>query len=530
MKRKIGLLLATTIAATSFMACSLNNTESVDEPIEEKVEETPVTDDDSLKTSDTAPEYGISSITYDTDSEYFTGSMQTVEITDDGHADLAKAVDEEFSKLVKSFNETSEEYVEEAESLNNYTDEDEESSDETDEEAYVYYYYYDVTATVTRADSSIFSIELSTDVYTGGAHGGHIVTGLVFDSKTGELLSTSDLGDILEDAKNYIYSNIDESNEDYTAGLFEEYQDTIETAFSEEDDTVYSTWLDDRGLVICFSEYSIAPYAMGLPTFTIPYSELSGFNSDYLPDDSFYIVEPVMDGLTENADINDDGVLESIWVVSEYNADSGYTDLTFNIGNESIEISDENFYGYSNYYVNSSQGDYVFIVGTSENGWPTTYMYSVSDGVTLIMELDDYGISSIEDGKMTIYTIKDAIGTWTVTSDVTYGDDGITFGTSGSEKINNNPSSNPNAVGLTLLQGLEYSASSNDFSTTATLEKGTVIYPTLLISNDSGSVMGFVAEDGTLGYFVYEEDTENGGYMVNGVNEYELFENIPYAG
>ncbi len=522
-----------TITATSFMACSLNDTEpmeeSIEDPMEEQVEEAPI-DEDVPEASDTAPEYGTDYITYDTDSEYYTGSMQTIEITDDGHAALAKAVDDEFSKLVKEFNETSEEYVDEAESLNTYTDEDEDSSEETDKDVYTYYYYYNITATVTRADSNIFSIELFTDVYTGGAHGGHTVTGLIFDSKTGDLLSVSDLGDVLEEAQNYIYSNIDESNEEYTASLFEEYQDTIEAAFSEEDDTVYSVWLDNRGLVICFSEYSIAPYAMGLPTFTIPYSELSGFNSDYLPDDSFYIVEPVMDGLTENADINDDGVLESIWSVTEYNEDSGYSDLTFNIGNESIEITDENFYGYSNYYVSSSEGDYVFIVGTSENGWPTTYMYSVSDGVKQIMKLEDYGISSIEDGKMTIYTIKDAIGTWTVTSDVTYGEDGITFGTSGTEKINNNPSSNPNAIGLTLLQELEYSASSNDFSTTASLEKGTVIYPTLLISNDSGNVMGFVAEDGTLGYFVYEEDSENGGYMVNGVNEYELFDNIPYAG
>lgn len=52
----------------------------------------------------------------------------------------------------------------------------------------------------------------------------------------------------------------------------------------------------------------------------------------------------------------------------------------------------------------------------------------------------------------------------------------------------------------------------------------------MVIASDKVSVVQFIMQDGRAGYFAIEPDTEAGyGVKVNGVNEWELFENLPYA-
>ena len=52
----------------------------------------------------------------------------------------------------------------------------------------------------------------------------------------------------------------------------------------------------------------------------------------------------------------------------------------------------------------------------------------------------------------------------------------------------------------------------------------------IITASDKVSVVYFAMEDGRTGYFAVEPDAENGyGSKVNGVNEWELFEMLPYA-
>ncbi len=463
------------------------------------------------------PEYATSTTLYDSSSDYFSGSFQSVEITDNNHDVLKKAVAKKFNELLNGFNSNADYYSEQAEADSALV-----SSD--DEDYYAPEYFYNETVEVVRCDNQIFSVKLTIDSFEGGAHGSETQEGIVFDTQTGEILDISDLGDISDDALAYICSIVDESPEEYTAGLYDGYQDIISQALTG-DSNEYGMWLDNRGLVICFEQYSIAPYAAGIPTFTIPYSELSGFKADYIPEDGFYIAALVNNGLVEKVDVDGDGEYETIEIAGEYDYDSGKSDFSLTLGENTVSIKNDSLYGITGYYVHSTNGDYVFVDGYEDNGWEHLYMYS-ADGLKLITD-DEYGIASIRDGVITLTTIKDVLGTWEVSTDYKYDSDGLTA-ESTTQKIDNNPSNNSNAVGLTLAQDLEFSSSSSSFDSTQTLNKGTVIYPTLLIYNDNQTVMGFVADDGTLGYFVYE--ITDGTVYVNGIDENDLFESVPYAG
>lgn len=58
------------------------------------------------------------------------------------------------------------------------------------------------------------------------------------------------------------------------------------------------------------------------------------------------------------------------------------------------------------------------------------------------------------------------------------------------------------------------------------LQPGERILPTHF---DKIADLFFVTEDGREGYLTAREDTENWGWKINGINEFELFEYIPYA-
>ena len=52
----------------------------------------------------------------------------------------------------------------------------------------------------------------------------------------------------------------------------------------------------------------------------------------------------------------------------------------------------------------------------------------------------------------------------------------------------------------------------------------------MVIASDKVSVVYFEMQDGRTGYFAVEPDTETGyGVKINGINEWELFEMLPYA-
>ena len=152
--------------------------------------------------------------------------------------------------------------------------------EETEKESWYGYALYREYE-VIRADEAIISVRMRESSYTGGAHPNGGDFGYTFDTKTGELIT---LGDIVIDkeafidfAKNYIISSIEAEGSE--AMYYEDYQGNIGNLF---DDQCW--YMTDTGISFVANPYLLAPYAAGVLTFNIPYSQLEGkLKAGYLP-------------------------------------------------------------------------------------------------------------------------------------------------------------------------------------------------------------------------------------------------------
>lgn len=513
MKRKMVLILMLTIAVTSFSACGNNIDNNEETQVTEAVDSTEAL----AQQTESAPEFATTSVAYEGDSKYFFGEIQCIQITDGDHEALAKAVDREFSKRIKEFNKTSEEFVKEADQVN-----------EDQAEERIAYYSNNVYAEVIRADSNIFSVKLLTDVYTGGAHDSHFVEGLVFDSKTGELISWDDLGDAANQSMNYILNIINSSDDNAKDQLFDEYETNLKEAFEEPENNI-AMWLDNRGLVVTLQEYVIAPYAAGLPSFTVPYSALKDFNQAYVPsDESFYSFKLSELGFNSQVDVDDNGELDNVSVVSSYGEDGSasavlkvnYTSTQLISDKDAADLTFE-----TGYYVHRVDGAYIFITLRGADPEFYTYLYKINGDTVRKIDFNDYSISEIEADKVVMEKTVDGLGTWLGTRVFAYDNTGFEINDK-SYKLNNNPANNSKATGLTLKQDISYIAKSGDEEVKEQLQEGTVIYPIAIYDDNR---IEFVTEDGKITGFL-EYTPAKGSNLVDGVPEDEVFDNLSYAG
>ena len=408
MKRKVALFMACILVATMLYACgkqaeSKSTTEIKEEQVENNIdtENTEATNVEDAEKS--APSYAITSVEAE-GFEHFSGTAECIQITDDQHPELQNAIDSAFSDLVVSFNRGADTLNEEAEEENK--DNEEYAKDNPDYEYDEVSYSRNISVDVIRADAKVFSYIVYDYIYTGGAHGLTGVTGFSFDVATGQQLSISDFGDeatIAETAKTFIIDTINNSEASAKDMLFQDdgvisgYEETIKEVF--DGDTYPEYYLDYRGIVFVFQQYDIASYAAGIISFTVPYSELEGFNEAYIPDDEFYTARLSELGFLEKIDVNNDGSLEDIYFVHNDNSDSqgpneGYT-LT--VGDESISESYEDYIFAEGTFIHSKQGNFVLV---SIEGQSIT-LYDVSNGIKELGTLEtEYAVKEIKDGEI----------------------------------------------------------------------------------------------------------------------------------
>ncbi len=129
------------------------------------------------------------------------------------------------------------------------------------------------------AESDKFIVFKSSDyIYMGGAHGGVTGAGDITFSKTdGKPVRTiidrsrcADMQDILRAGlQSYFDECGDEQGMDYL--------------FLDDDGIPLPAWepsLSDSGVVFVYQQYEIAPYAAGMPSFTVPYGKMMEFLTD----------------------------------------------------------------------------------------------------------------------------------------------------------------------------------------------------------------------------------------------------------
>lgn len=150
-----------------------------------------------------------------------------------------------------------------------------EQYNETDPEYRQYFptYYNWTEIGETRQAGDLIEVQVFGSTYLGGAHGVEEIKNFHFDLKTGEFFELSDLTDEPEKLRQVIADDI-------VNGIFEhngegEYFDGF--AQTIEGREAYNVSFGEDGMTVIFDEYEIAPYASGLPEFTIPYEKFARF-------------------------------------------------------------------------------------------------------------------------------------------------------------------------------------------------------------------------------------------------------------
>lgn len=137
-------------------------------------------------------------------------------------------------------------------------------------------------------ESSRFVTYVSTFyLYSGGAHGMSAVYGVTFDKKTGAKLT-----DILNPKDvNALQPIIREGIEDYFRSLeITDNKEKVDEIVKDQMDGLFldkgivplpasGVYLSPEGVVFVYGQYEIGAYAIGMPTFTVPYEKIKKFIS-----------------------------------------------------------------------------------------------------------------------------------------------------------------------------------------------------------------------------------------------------------
>jgi len=123
---------------------------------------------------------------------------------------------------------------------------------------------------LTYDQDGVVSLYHDEYTYTGGAHGSTVRRSETWDTRTGQRLS---LFQFVKDPTGYHEKIMDAIRQQAELQIqrgeniyFEDYPQLISEHFNPE-----SFYLTPEGVVIYFQQYEIAPYAGGLPEFTIPF-------------------------------------------------------------------------------------------------------------------------------------------------------------------------------------------------------------------------------------------------------------------
>lgn len=267
-------------------------------------------------------------LTTDDGTVFYTITCSYPIVSIEGNESAAEKINENILSRVSSFNTATNESVE-------YAKEDFEYMLSEDIQPPMSY-NSDLSFTVTRADNDVISFTENGYEYMGGAHGMPYMVGINYDTKTGELISFTDLSDDPDafHADTLAYNQALAQTKYYSDQLFNTEDITNGTL----EETLYADggwYLSTSGLVFMSPPYALAPYSSGTLEFTIPYSDLAnmGFKEQYTYTGKQII--KVLENESYSIDLNGDGNEDSViysgeWVVDGPNNNDYITHLTIN--------------------------------------------------------------------------------------------------------------------------------------------------------------------------------------------------------
>lgn len=404
---------------------------------------------------------------------------------------------------------------------------------------YFYEYSSNSSYLVQRADSLIFSIREDGNEYTGGAHGMYGVWGINYEPSSGKVLTISDVCTKVEKLPAILSEKVIENYADEYE-TFESLQSVLEE-YKPED---YNWTMGYQGITFYFSPYEIASYAKGEITVTLWFDENPElFRKRFLkkPDTGY-----VMD-LPQNSEVEidlgngrKDKLMVSTYYKTQEDEEYGIQYLCVTL-NDSVYYEEE-YYGYDIYpclvCVSSPEKEryFLYVQGTAENDYRSILIYDLNgEEIKMNERLSGVGFCGVWDenaGEYGTYyhcvfgnpqefklgTRMEILGTWT--GERTYSIDmekGVPKPVTEYFAISNSWSPAVSQIPLEVLMLPD--------ETRKELPAGTEFY---FIRTDGESYVDARLSDGRECRIMVE--FEDYVQTINGVDQWECFENLLYAG
>ena len=135
----------------------------------------------------------------------------------------------------------------------------------------------EITVSQVRRIGDLLSVLEGDYAYLGGAHPSYGLHAWNFDLSSGTFFDLMALTDRPEELRETIVYELASqiSASEYREGFYDNWFDIL---LEKED---YETFFSAESMTVFFQEYDIAPHAVGIPIFDIPYSSISRFLNSY---------------------------------------------------------------------------------------------------------------------------------------------------------------------------------------------------------------------------------------------------------
>ncbi len=398
---------------------------------------------------------------------------------------------------------------------------------------------------VKRADSKVLSFINAETAFLGGSHGSYYENAEVFDAVTGKALELEDVVTDLDAVYKLVAEDLAENYE--KESFFEDYESWLYEMFFEPDSAMTSQveWvLTMEGIEFRFSPYVLGPWVSGTFEAKIPYSgNESLFYEEYCSSvkNPVQVIEPETEILI---DTNGDGQNEQVWFTVEWDEKTYNTTLTVNRSGKTEEGSDMNssvvkddiFGWFKKAYLMYSEEEvpYLYVEIGMDNDWEKLEIVRLAETET---ESDMkyiggtrnaiYGHFVSDPKQFALYDRVDVLGTYMGFKHYSVGEDGMPVTEDEMYRIANTYFKWEYALISKKDLNVTIHVEGSEEKVEEKLPKGTKFRPYM---TDGTSVIVMELEDGRYCDIPVEKKPDEYFFYINDISEYDLFENLPYAG
>ena len=390
-------------------------------------------------------------------------------------------------------------------------------------------------ASVQRADEKIFSVLLESTSYHGGVHPGTLYSQLNMDPETGKMLG---LSDVVQNQDGFIekaVSLLNEQNKENGNPFWDKYEETfrglLQKKLSDNDAAGIAWVLLPDHLRLIVDEYVLAAYSYGPVNVEVPFyeNETLFLKKDYYAavNGTFKPFASDGKGGFQIALFYEEPFGDYLVNVIDYPGDY-YGEYEIWCGERVVRKS--RGLGLSHAWL-LTRGDQQFAIiqCSYENGYEETHVYGV--GREKLEEVGTYYgavIPVVNDPDRLLWEDRgDMLGTWTGYAKLTVTDAGQLEYDDTYLLYNKDDGFNEIAK-RTLTTKREVKALSvEDPKKEIRIPKGAALVP---YETDFKTFMDVILSDGTFARIPVVRDKSSYSFLIDGVNEYDVFDGITYFG